>query len=46
MDFSKLTDDELEKMIEEKYGEDWNLVDVDETDDLIIEFSRRIEIGA
>lgn len=46
MDFDKMTDDELERMIAEKYGEDWTPADVSSDDELVKAFFKRVEEAA
>lgn len=41
-DIKTLSDQELDAAISEKYGKDWNPKEVDDTDELIKEWFRRL----
>ena len=43
-DLKKLSDEELDKKIQDKYGKDWTIEDVDDKDAVIREFFRRLAI--
>lgn len=45
-DLKKMTDEELDKIIAKKYGEDWNPADFEKGDPLADEFFRRISMAA
>lgn len=44
-DYSNLSEEELERLITEKYGNDWTLDDLDTSDPLCIAFIKSIETG-
>ena len=45
-DLKKMADEELDKIIAKKYGEDWNPADFEKGDPLADEFFRRISMAA
>lgn len=45
-DVALMTDEELDKAIEKKYGEDWSASDIDDNDELIVEFFHRAQMGS
>ena len=45
MDYTKLTDDELEEEIAKKFGEDWTFEMLETDEELCKEFTNRIATG-
>ena len=44
-DYSKMTDEELAEELEKRYGEDWDFVDLDPSDELAEEYVKRVSTG-
>lgn len=43
--YAGMTDEELDRVIEEKYGKDWSMDDISEDEELYREYWKRITIG-
>jgi len=44
-EYQTMTDEELERLIAEKYGEGWSVKTLDADDELCAEFIKRLTIG-
>lgn len=42
--FKQLSEDELDAMMRYKYGKEWNIEDLDDDDELVKEFFRRLSL--
>ena len=42
MKYEKLTEEQLEKLLSERYGPDWGPNDLDENDEVVVEYFKRL----